>query len=426
MNRQYRRSASIGDRIVEMIARRVVVLALVAALPARRAAADFPSVTTPDYAIDLYTGAALGSSRIVGMGGAAVATAEGSAGTLSNPAAPAVRAATSTASWDWDFHLDYLSSVRASDWDNNGEVSTDGTGVGSLTGGLSFVLGDWGLAAVVTQQTADFRVLDDDPATPELETHPAQASAVQGKVALARALFHEQLTAGLAIRFGTFEFRDQDRAVGDRGLFEIGGASAEAGALWRPWLGDLRVGGAIALPVTGKDVTINAECTQTDCFGYVLPERVEVPWQVTVGAAYRLAPTRWNQWVGGHWRDERSLTVALDVLVTGASPDAFGLEQFADHKLQRSGRDVVYSVRGGAEYEWLPGRLRVRAGSYWEPGRFLDGGGGEVGGRIHGTFGLEVRFLQFHLWGPRRGRVSMTGDLARHYTNVGISVGFWH
>jgi hypothetical protein len=390
------------------------------------ARAEYPSVTSPDYAIDLYTGGALGSARIIGMGGTAVATSEGSAGTLVNPAAAAVRSATSTSKWDWDWHLDYLSSVRASDWDNNGDVNTNGAGVGSLTGGLSGVLGDWGLAVVVTQQTTDFRVLDDDPATPELETHAATATLTQGKVALARALFHEQLTVGAAIRFGAFEFVDEDDGSAGKSLFEISGASAEAGAVWRPWLRDLRVGGAIALPVTGRDVMIDDECTLEDCHGYILPGRVEVPWQITAGAAYRFAPTAWNQWVGGHWRDERSITVALDVVITGNSPDAFGLEKFADHKLQRSGRDVVYSVRGGAEYEILPGRLRVRAGSYWEPGRFLDGGGATVAGRIHGTFGVEVRFLQFELWGPRRGRLSVTGDLASHYTNVGVSVGFWH
>jgi len=403
----------------------VATMAVVAAL-GRPAAADFPSVTDPAYAIDLYTGGALGNTRIVGMGGAAVASAEGSAGTLVNPAAPAVRAATSTESWDWDFHVDYLSSVKASDWDNNGDVGRNGTGVGSVTGGLAFMLGDWGLAVVVNEQTTDFSVLDDDPATPEIETHPAQAAAIQGKVALARTFLHEQITIGLAARFGTFEFRDQDRAVGDKRLFEITGGSAEAGAVWRPWLRDVRVGGAVALPVDGSNVTIDGNCTLMDCNGYILPEHVAVPWQITAGAAYRFAPTEWNQWVGGHWRDERSLMVELDVAITGASANAFGLEKFADHKLQRSGRDVAYSVRAGAEYEWLPGRLRVRAGSYWEPGRFLDAGGAPVAGRVHGTFGVEGRLFQFNLWGPRRGRISLTGDLARHYANIGASIGFWH
>lgn len=39
---------------------------------------------TRDYTIDLYQGAALGSLRVVGMGGTAVATAEGSAGAIAN------------------------------------------------------------------------------------------------------------------------------------------------------------------------------------------------------------------------------------------------------------------------------------------------------------------------------------------------------
>jgi hypothetical protein len=406
---------------------RVGILAVLAVAALRApAAADYPTITDSDYAIDLYTGGAIGNSRIVGMGGAAVATAEGSAGALTNPAAPAVRAATSTDSWDWDWHIDYLSSVKASDWDNNGDAGGSGSGVGSITGGLSFVVGDWGIAGTITEQTTDFRIVDDDPATPEVETHPAQAAAIQGKLALARALWHEQITLGLGIRFGTFEVRDTANALGDKRLFQVTGGSLESGVVWRPWLGNFRVGGAIGLPIKGKDVTVGNGCTLADCYGYILPERVEVPWQVTVGAAYRFAPTAWNQWVGGYWRDERSLTIAADVVITGASPDAYGLEAFADQKLQRSGRDTVISIRGGAEYEWLPGRLRVRIGSYWEPGRFLDDTGGEVGGRLHGTFGIEVRWLQFELWGKHRGRISLTGDLAARYTNVGASIGFWH
>ena len=89
--------------------------------------------------------------------------------------------------------------------------------------------------------------------------------------------------------------------------------------------------------------------------------------------------------------------------------------------LERSGTHTSVSVRGGAEYEWVPGRLRVRAGSYWEPGRF-DG----VSGRLHGTFGIEARVLQFWLFGQRRGRITLTGDVASGYKNLGLSIGFWH
>jgi hypothetical protein len=110
------------------------------------------------------------------------------------------------------------------------------------------------------------------------------------------------------------------------------------------------------------------------------------------------------------------------VVVTGPSENAYGLESFGNHVLQRSGRHTSVSLRGGLEYEWLPGRLRLRGGSYWEPGRFVG-----VPGRLHVTFGLEVRVFQFGLWGKqRRGRVSLTSDVAERYTNGGISIGFWH
>ena len=390
-----------------------IIASVASAAPA--AAQPFPPVTDTDYGIDLYQGGALGSIRIVAMGGAAVAVAEGSAGTIANAAAPAVRRATSTRSWDWDWHLDYLSSVRASDWDNNGVGGGSGSGVGVLTFGLAGMLGDWGLAAVATSQTIEFFGVDE--MNQEL---PMQATTLQAKLALARAFWTEQITVGLAVRLGQFGVADSEETFGSRQLFTITGTSLEAGALWRPYLRDVRVGGSIALPVSGSTIEI-ADCDPMNCRGYILPERIEVPWQITGGFAWRFAPTAWNQWVGGNWRDERSLTLAADVLVTGSSPDAYGLEAFADTELQRSGRDVVVGVRGGAEYEWLPGRLRVRLGSYWEPSRFAD-----VSGRLHGTFGLDIRVFQFELWGKHRGRISATGDIASRYTNLGASIGFWH
>jgi hypothetical protein len=73
------------------------------------------------------------------------------------------------------------------------------------------------------------------------------------------------------------------------------------------------------------------------------------------------------------------------------------------------------------DVEAIPGRLRLRTGSYWEPERFAG-----VGGRIHGTFGFEVRALEFHAWGLRRGKLGATFDGARRYRNLGLSIGFWH
>jgi hypothetical protein len=106
--------------------RLVVWTCAVAAVPAAARAQEFDDITDRDYTLDLHHGALLGSGRIIGMGGTAVATGEGSSGALFNPAAAAVRAATSTRTWDWDFHIDFLSSSIGGDYDNNGvEEHTD-------------------------------------------------------------------------------------------------------------------------------------------------------------------------------------------------------------------------------------------------------------------------------------------------------------
>ena len=62
----------------------VVVLAC---LVARPALAQFPPITSRDYAIDLYDGVAIGNTAMVGMGGAGAADVLGTAGVLLNPSA---------------------------------------------------------------------------------------------------------------------------------------------------------------------------------------------------------------------------------------------------------------------------------------------------------------------------------------------------
>ncbi len=153
----------------------------------------------------------------------------------------------------------------------------------------------------------------------------------------------------------------------------------------------------------------------------LLPDKVVTPAQLSAGFAYRWAETAWNQTVGGTFRDETSVTVLGDVVVTGPSPDAYGLDAFGIEKLERSGRHNAVSVRGGVEWEAIPGRLRLRGGSYWEPNRFEG-----VPGRMHGTAGIEGRVFEFEAWGRRRGRITLTADLAAGYRNIGFSIGFWH
>src|SRR5439155_259098 len=94
------------------------------------------------------------------------------------------------------------------------------------------------------------------------------------------------------------------------------------------------------------------------------------------------------------FRDESSTILAADVILDGPVAGGSGLEAFLEKRLQRSGQSTTVSVRLGAEHEWVPGRLRIRGGAYWEPPRFDD-----VEGRLHLTVGLDVRFWWFSLWG---------------------------
>lgn len=373
---------------------------LPALLCVRAAAAD--PITDREYAIDFYDGVAIGNTAWVGMGGAGAANIVGTAGTLINPSAPAVRLTTDTDNWSWDYHLDVLTGELSTDYDNNGIVNKN-AGASLVTLGLGGRYHDWATAITFTGQTA-----------PVDET--LNAEGIRLRFVIAKYFPQRDIAVGIGVQTVTFNVGPEEGTE----LFSIAGTGVIAGATYVPRLRNYRIAGGIESRILGADVTTDG-CDPENCMGYILPKNVVSPARGVIGFAYRFAPTEWNQLVGGIFRDERSLTLTTDLLITGNSPDAYGIEAFAMQELQRSGKSFAISLRGGAEYEWIPGRFRVRAGSYWEPQRFEG-----VSGRLHATFGIELRVFEFHLWGRRRGRISFTGDVAERYRNVAASIGFWH
>jgi hypothetical protein len=391
----------------------VLVAAICVGSPVAAAPPTSP-ITDSSYSIELYDGVAIGNAAVVGMGGATVALAIGTAGTLFNPSAPAVKPTTDTDTWSWDYHVDYLVGSLSTDYDNNGFTSENG-GTSVLTMGAGIRIGEWGAALTLT-------TLDAPVAAETMlgsRTVGLAAQTIRGQLAIARWIPRLDTAIGVSFTSGSFAF-GPDCAEAECGdLFDISGTGLELGATWAPRRQSIRLGAALSGPIAGGEL---AGCDPADCVGWTLPESVVSPVRLATGVAYRWSESDWNQLVGGHFRDEPSLTVAGDVVITGPSENAYGLESFGNHVLQRSGRHTTVSLRGGAEYEWLPGRLRVRAGSYWEPGRFVG-----VPGRLHATFGIEVRVLQFMFWDkPRRGRITLTSDIAESYRNGGLAIGFWH
>ncbi|MBA3463509.1 MAG: hypothetical protein H0T46_26370 [Deltaproteobacteria bacterium] len=381
----------------------IVPAVLCAAVPVARA--DEP-ITNTDYAIEFYDGVAIGNTQQVGMGGAGAALIVGTSGGLLNPSAPAVRLTTDTDTWSWDYHLDVLTGTYSSDYDNNGQREPGGASLVTL--GLGGRYRDWAAAVTFTGQTSPVEV--------DTSTMPAlDAEALRVRFMVGRYFASKDFALGIGAQTVSFQITPQ----GQESLFEVTGGGLIAGVTWLPKYRSFRAAAAWESPILGADVS--STCDPMSCAGFILPERVASPWRVIAGGAFRFAETEWNQLVGGIFRDEPSLTLAADIVIAGPSQDAYGIEAFGKHMLQRAGSHTAFSFRAGAEYEWLPGRLRWRAGAYWEPERYEG-----VGGRVHVTFGVELRVFELQLWGRRRGRLSFTGDLAARYRNVAVSVGFWH
>jgi len=379
----------------------VIVTVLVLAPSAR---AQRAPITDRNYAIDLYDGVAIGNTDMIGMGGAGTAVVLGTAGVLLNPSAIAVRPTTDRAPWSLDYHFDLLSSKYSSDYDNNGQVASGGAVL--ATGGIGGRYHDWGAAITGTAQLA-----------PVAGASPAlTAQVLRVRFAVATWLPGLDLAVGGGVQSAMFQLDSDDGVT----QFSISGLGAIAGATWLPHGESFRIGVGLDGPIDGGSVEVDA-CDPPGCNIDLLPSHVRAPWRMALGGAIRWARTPWNQTVATPYRDEQSLVVAADVVVTGATSRGYGLEAFGMQELQRSGRHAVFGVRVGVAGEVLPGRLRLRAGSYWEPGRFDD-----VSGRLHGTFGVDLRVLAFHLWGPRRGRISITSDIASRYRNAALSIGLWH
>jgi hypothetical protein len=381
-------------------------------LVATPAAAE-PPITSRDYSIDFYEGTAIGDARMVAMGGAGLALIIGSAGTLLNASAPAVRKTTDNDRWSWDWHIDYLNGRLSTDFDNNGEVIENGSQLATL--GLSFRYREWAAAIVGTVQTAPISETNDD----------LDAQNLRVRFSIARWFERFDMSIGIGVQTIAFRLLDVDDMGREVEMFSIGGGGVIAGATWVPRMQDFRIAAAVESPIIGGNVSAE-NCDPTACQletggpMYILPNQVESSTKIGVGGAFRFSETYWNQQVKPKFRDERSLTLSSDVWITGRSQKGFGIEKFVMQEKQRSGRHTSVGVRVGAEVEAIPGRLRLRAGTYYEPERFDD-----VGGRVHATFGIEGRVFEFKLWGLRRGRIGVLTDFASRYRNIGLSIGFW-
>ena len=391
------------------------------------ALADNPPLTSSNYAIDVFQGPVLAPVRVTGLAGAYAPIAEGVEGIGANTAAPALRSLYSTQHVDYDLSLGFTlpSSVRNTDFDNNGSVGfTYKNFVFTQLGGL-IQWGPWGAGGLASLQSY---TLGQDASGQTLQLNTSRF-----QIQLARALFDGELVVGVGLRAVSLEI---DSGEGEKSnLASMFGVNAEAGAIWTPLALPLRAALTFRAPVQGR---LNPDSpTTADDAGNVrvanlyLPSTIKLPWEIEAGLAYQFGP-RPLQIPWGPERAERfkalpraKLLLTGSVIISGAASNAIGFESFLSQQLERSGRHLLVSPRVGAELEPIENRLQVRAGSYLEPSRFDD-----IRPRVHGTAGAEVRLFRWSVFGltsPETSwRISGFVDVSHLYLGWGVGVGTWH
>ncbi len=429
-------------------------------------------IGTSTYGVDLFQGPVLATTRIIGLGGAYTAIAEGTDGIPFNPAAASLRPPYSSTRDDYDLTagLTLPSSVKGTDFDNNGSVGFTYDNFYWLTVGGMLQHDKLGFGLIASFQNYELGV----PGTPV--PLPGSNEVIASVVVrllkvdpvLSYAFADEQLHVGAGLRLAGFYGVGQTGIPGgkadqERLLISANTVGLQGGVLWAPRGLPLRIGGAVRSPTVdfvSDEGRIKPDANGDKVVGNIyLPDRVELPYEAEAGIAVQLwkrpfnlpwydedkvpeADTeRWRRTVNGQqepaWRGARRMLKAqyralprerillsASALLSGPAKNAVGLESMLSQTVDRSGEKPVVTIRGGGEAEVIPQWLVVRLGSYLEPTRYAAGAT-----RLHGTAGFSLRTIRWSVFGlfdeDTIFRVSAAVDLARDYFGWGLGAGLW-
>ena len=359
-----------------------------------------PPIVDNNYNLDLRQGPILGSARQVALGGAYIGVAEGITSLNSNPAGVAFRLERSTTKFDWDWTAG-LNDLASKDFDNNGQSPPDYKDHHMRSLGLMGQYGPWGIGVL---NNAEILALDG----PDGKQNEYVLSVTS--LALGRQFFDRELTVGVGLRATTSKVRTK---TFDTEFGNLSGIGWNAGGVWNPERGPFRLGVAYSSSIRSHQSLDSTGGAPVTVNGLIIPQQVILPATLGVGVSYAFDSAPF-------WKNHK-LLVASDLLVTAPSDNAVGVESVLAQKIQPVGTERTTSIRLGAELETLPGRLRLRLGSYYEPSNYEG-----VPSRMHLTGGFEVRIFHSSILGEHNWSLTTTVDSARDYVNVFISLGFWY
>lgn len=400
----------------------LVLLLLLAATAAR---AQAPEEATRPERLYLSPTTLLGSSRVVALGGAYVGIAEGAEGFNSNVASVAHRSPLLQRDWDAGFTLTWLqlpfSNPERKDVDNDG-LPDDALEQRHLQGGVQLQYRRFGLGFSLRNSHAAYCATESCD-----EAGRIRASLTTSLLAGSFALGRDDFLLGLGIYAAEaqFSYLGETWRYGNTGLaFDF---------LFRPHGRSYRVGVAVRPEVVGK---WRPERGQVPFLaGRQLYSAVVSPGRYSFGASWRLGEgkERYNRLSAAarrHLAEEGEETPEEDLqeppgrwllsaqldLIDGVE-DALPLRAFTSLGSPTPiGGSTLLQPRFGVEHETFVNRLRTRLGTFVEPSPFPD-----RAPRLHLTGGFEVFLLRY--W--EDWAVTASFDVARRYTNLGVSVGFW-
>jgi len=268
--------------------------------------AEGERIQTNDYSIDIYQGPVLSANRVIGLGGAFVAIADGVEGAALNPAATAARTPYSYSHFDWDANvgITFPSSIKNTDFWNSGHPTelpkSDSFDFLFFNLALQLQFGRWGFGLSTDFQRYALTRGSEPAAADEPDRLAAQIAI--GHLQIAHSFADGQLLLGVGMRTTGLSVTKENRtSIASQDLFSTVGTGFETGFIWRPTDWQIRVGGAYhggfdtqAAPESQAFVLYPDDLANR----LYLPTRVTLPWDLNVGFAAQLGPRPLNpRWV---------------------------------------------------------------------------------------------------------------------------------
>lgn len=345
-----------------------------------------PAAGSAELRYNGYSNHVVGTRRIIGLGGAYTAIADGISCAWTNPAGLSAI----EESWDWSAGY---GATESSDRFLGGRYTLETHDVTYVYFGIVDRVESWrnfGYGIVVdspSKQDATARLGD--------ETLDYQLQHVALTVPLSVTLF-ENLHVGIALQVHSTNNQITFTSPTDfqKKVTDFTTASFMTGALYE--MGDWRLGIAVTpektlLPAKNKKVeTLN---------GHEVFRNTAIPLVFQIGAARRIRFL------------DKHVTVASDLrMISGLDDTILPASDFAaDPAGIQVQKSMTFQYHLGGEYETPDGKWEFRIGHYIQPSRYP---GGQL--RIHGTGGIDYYFWYLN--------IGFAFDAAENFYNLSLSI----